>query len=249
MAFFEGDMMLTILKRILPDATTLRACPSIRRKEGKGGFRGVASMWGRAVMNHWRIARNRGKLHRRLEIGPGPEAVHGFETLNVVWTRGVDYVADAARSLPFDDNTFEVIYASHILEHIPWYQVDAVFREWVRVLAPGGALEICVPDGLKICQELVNYEERGESHIDQDGWYRLNPERNPYCWTSGRLYSYGDGTGNPWSHNWHRSLFTAKYLRALLEKAGLVDVRPIREEEIRGASHGWINLGVRGKRP
>ena len=63
----------------------------------------------------------------------------------------MDYVYDAGKPLPFEDNTFDLVYASHVLEHIPWYKVEEVVKEWVRILKPGGVLEVWVPDGLKIC--------------------------------------------------------------------------------------------------
>lgn len=199
--------------------------------------------WLSTRVNLWK---NRSKSERMLEIGPDTQPIPGFETLNIVGGKNVDYVWDAAMKLPFQGNTFDLIYASHILEHIPWYQTEAVLAEWVRILKPCGQLEIWVPDGLKICKALVDYELNGENYIEKDGWYRYNPERDPYKWAAGRLFTYGDGTGDARSPNWHRSVFTKRYLRILFEKAGLKNIRKLSSTEVRGYDHGWINLGMAG---
>jgi hypothetical protein len=184
--------------------------------------------------------------HRRLEIGPGSKPLSGFETLNIVPGPGIDYIADAGKKMPFPDNTFDLIYASHILEHIPWFQTLPALEEWIRVLKVEGALEIWVPDGLKICKTLLSFELEGLNEIAKDGWYKFNPEREPCKWAAGRLYTYGDGTGRLAHPNWHRSLFTPRYLKLLLEQAGLSEVSQMSRGEVRGADHGWINLGFRG---
>lgn len=49
----------------------------------------------------------------------------------------------------FHSRIILLLYASHVLEHIPWYKTEEVLREWVRVLKPGGVLEVWVPDRLK----------------------------------------------------------------------------------------------------
>jgi len=192
------------------------------------------------------LSRNLSKSHRCLEIGPGERRIDGFETLNIVWNRDVDYVLDASTLLPFADNTFDLIYSSHSLEHIPWYQVEATLREWVRILKVDGRLELWVPDGLKICKALVDYELTGDDYIARDGWYKFNPGKDPCVWAAGRLFTYGDGQGTKDHPNWHRALFTPRYLGRLLETAGLVDLQLLDAAEIRGHDHGWINLGMAG---
>lgn len=186
---------------------------------------------------------------RRLEIGPGASRVPGFETFNVVPGPDVDHVGDAARALPFPDNTFALIYASHILEHIPWYQTVDALREWFRVLAPGGALEVWVPDGLKICRAFVEAESGGEDRTINDGWYRFNPQRDPCVWAAGRIFTYGDGDGNPASPNWHRAIFSPRHLENCLRAAGFERIERLPRAHVRGDDHGWINLGMRGVKP
>jgi len=192
---------------------------------------------------------NRTKRHRALEIGPGKNRIPGFETLNIVNGRQVDYVCDASKRLPFPDNTFELIYASHILEHVPWYQTEAALREWVRVLKKDGVLEVWVPDGLKICQAFVDAELHDNNYIELDGWYRFNPEKDPCKWAAGRLFTYGDGTGNTSHPNWHRAVFSTRYLELLFMKAGLTQIRVMDSNEVRSVDHGWINLGIKGTKP
>lgn len=202
----------------------------------------------------WRLktwisrCRYRHRQVRQLEIGPGPSRLPGFETLDVVGGRHVDYVADASRRLPFRSETFDLVYASHILEHIPWYLSQAVLIDWVRILKPGGALEVWVPNGLLICRALVDFEDRGLDYIERDGWYKFNPERDPCVWASGRLFTYGDGTGDPCHPNWHRAIFTPRHLCHLLMRAGLAAVVELQRSDVRGHDHGWINLGMMGRK-
>jgi ubiquinone/menaquinone biosynthesis C-methylase UbiE len=196
---------------------------------------------------------------RKLEIGPGAERIEGFETLNIAPGPGVDHVADAAERLPFDDGTFSVVYASHVLEHVPWYLTERALREWARVLAPGGLLEVWVPDGLKIARAFVEAEDGlasgggggGEDRTIQDGWYRFNPDRDPCVWASGRTFTYGDGPPgtNYASPNWHRALFSARRLERAFRDAGLIEVERLDRSQVRADDHGWINLGFRGVKP
>lgn len=206
----------------------------------------IWAVWAVLVQNRLNLYRNRRKNKRKLEIGPGNQRIHDFETLSIVAGRVVDYVFDCSRRLPFPDDTFEVVYASHVLEHVPWYQVERTLREWTRILTPGGALELWVPDAEKICTAFLDAELHGDVYIHRDGWYRYNDERDPCLWASGRIFSYGDGTGAPASENWHRAVFSRRYLKATLERLGLEDVKEMSRAEVRGYDHGWINLGFRG---
>lgn len=189
------------------------------------------------------------RIERRLEIGPGPRRIPGFETLSIVDGEEVDYVFDAAKPLPFKNGVFDLIFASHVLEHIPWYQSEEVLREWFRILKPEGQLEVWVPDGLKICCTLVKAELENVNLIRKDGWYKFNPRKDPCVWAAGRIFTYGDGTGKLDHPNWHRAIFTPRYLEELFSLVGFINICKMNRSEVRGSSHGWISLGVRGTKP
>ncbi len=188
------------------------------------------------------------KNERRLEIGPGMARIPGYETLNIIPTPTTDYVGDATRRLPFPDETFDAIYASHILEHVPWYLVDQILKEWVRVLKPKGVMEIWVPDGLKIAKAFVEAEEAESKTFQSDGWYKFNETHDPAVWFNGRIFSYGDGTGRKKSENWHMSVFCERLLYEKFQSNGLYKFEKLDRSQIRGYDHGWINLGVRGEK-
>ena len=58
-------------------------------------------------------------------------------------------------SLPFEDSSANLIYASHVLEYFDREEVVDILREWNRVLAPEGVLRVAVP----------NFEEMARLYI------------------------------------------------------------------------------------
>jgi ubiquinone/menaquinone biosynthesis C-methylase UbiE len=192
------------------------------------------------------IKKNADKNYRMLEIGPGLHRIPDFETINVIDGKNVDYIVDIAKTTPFSDNSFDVIYASHVFEHVPWFLQKELFKEMFRILKKTGVLEVWVPDGGKIIETVYNYEQTGVNNIDKDGWYRFNDEKNVVTWANGRIFTYGDGTANLYHPNWHKTLYTPQWLTELFRQAGFSKITPMESTEVRGVSHGWINLGIKG---
>ena len=46
----------------------------------------------------------------------------------------------------FEDNTVDLIYASHVVEYFDREDIQSILSEWKRVLKPGGTLRIAVPN-------------------------------------------------------------------------------------------------------
>lgn len=179
---------------------------------------------------------------RQLEIG-AKGRIPGFETLDIVPGQDIDHVADC-RKLPFKSGTFDLVYASHVIEHIQWNEVEATIAEWARVLVPGGHLEIHTVDAYRLMKALITLEETGEWTGPDPTWLREMTRGEPYLYTSGRLLNRPKG-GNV--YQLHRSLITPKYLRQCFERAGLTDFEPLTPADARGTRHSeWINLGLRG---
>lgn len=190
---------------------------------------------------------------RCLEIGPGKKPIKGFETFNLgedERTEGTDpdHVGDA-RKLPFPNDTFNIVYSSHCIEHIQWYDVKETIKEWARVIKPSGTLEVWTVNGYAIAKALVEYEESGTwSGPPIKEWNNKKIlsilQDDPYLWSSGRIMSYA--RSGDYDSNLHRVIWTPKFLKQCFKEAGLKNIRDMDKSEVRGYDHGWINMGVCG---
>lgn len=109
-----------------------------------------------------------------------------------------DILADVC-NLPDElEGKFDVVVASHILEHLPRLEVGAALAHWAACLKMGGRLQLMVPDLGWAAKQLMRAQGVVEAGI--------------------LLHIYGD-QGNEWG--FHRCGFTALLLRALLQQAGL----------------------------
>jgi len=53
---------------------------------------------------------------------------------------------DVTKPLPFADGSFDAVYHSHLLEHLPRDRALPFLRECCRVQKPGGVIRIAIPD-------------------------------------------------------------------------------------------------------
>lgn len=67
--------------------------------------------------------------------------------------------------LPFDDNSCDVIYASHFLEHLTLEMAESFLRESYRVLRANGRIRIVVPDLEEICSAYLKYRQSGQHQL------------------------------------------------------------------------------------
>lgn len=80
----------------------------------------------------------------RLNLGSGPEVKEDFVNYDIQPI--ADICGNCEQGLPFKDNAFDNILASHILEHI--HDLRALKEELLRVMKPGGELMVIVPEYL-----------------------------------------------------------------------------------------------------
>jgi len=194
--------------------------------------------------------RRSGDEMRCLDIGPGweDERIKGFETLDVIERDNVDHVADASKPLPFEDAVFDIIYASHVLEHIEWQYTERTLREWVRILKNGGWLEVWVPNGLKACHAFVEAERGNLSFVAKSPtWKYKIVDSDPCRFANGNIFSFTSGVDYPpWGL--HKAMFSPRYLKSLFRKIGLKNVVEMDKKEVRAHHYRWINLGIKGQK-
>jgi SAM-dependent methyltransferase len=62
--------------------------------------------------------------------------------------------------IPFPEESFDVVYHSSVLEHLPKWSAPDFIAECYRVLVPGGVLRVGIPDLETICRLYLHHLER-----------------------------------------------------------------------------------------
>jgi predicted SAM-dependent methyltransferase/ADP-heptose:LPS heptosyltransferase len=88
---------------------------------------------------------------RILDIGCGPYKTFphwtGVDNGHHWGNLGVDVRVDTAEKLDvFGSRSWDGVFSSHLLEHIPYENVPNALKEWVRVVKDGGHLMLYLPD-------------------------------------------------------------------------------------------------------
>jgi predicted SAM-dependent methyltransferase len=115
-----------------------------------------------------------------------------------------DIVCDVSRLTFARDNEYDLVRASHILEHFAFEQLAEVLGEWRRVLRTGGYLVVCVPN----CRALA------WRAILQPSGFDLDEKTYRNGWISGTF-----ALGLP-PEFMHKIVFTRKSLTAVLSRSG-----------------------------
>lgn len=98
-----------------------------------------------------------------LNIGCG-----SYYSMESTWTN-LDFVSrdkhviahNLLKGIPFNDNSFDFVYHSHVLEHFSKQDGERLIQECFRVLKPGGILRVAVPDLETIVRNYILWLDKG----------------------------------------------------------------------------------------
>lgn len=154
----------------------------------------------------------RSKLHevKKLHLGCGDIILAGYLNCDL-YNPKAEFKCDV-KELPFENDSIEEIYASHLIEHFDFKEAFVVLKEWYRVLKQGGKLIVETPDFLNLCKLFINSDERGRVNLYGQFFAK--------AWLPGEV---------------HKFLYTETQLGWTLKQCGFRDV--VREENKK-----WVDL-------
>lgn len=140
----------------------------------------------------------------KLHLGCGSKHIPGFYHIDIAEFQHLDRQHHVEDLSFIKDESIELIYASHVLEHFGRHVYMDVLREWHRKLAPGGVLRLSVPD----------FEKTVRAYLD---------ETVPTNGVRGLLGALVGGQRN--EYDLHRMNFDRDLLEASLLEVGFTSCR------------------------
>ena len=146
----------------------------------------------------------------RVQLGPGQEGYKpGWINVdaNCISAR-VDVWADLRNKLPFRDNSIDVFYSHHVIEHLPDRKLAFHFQEMHRCLKTGGVIRVGGPNA---DEAFRNFLAQNSDWFDQYG-------DGTHGSLGGKLVNFLLCQGE------HRTLLSRSYLAEILEAAGFAKI-------------------------
>ena len=140
-----------------------------------------------------------------LNLGCWHREIPGWIHVDLCDMPHIDFKTNINDLSMFEDNSVDLIYSSHSFEYFDVKEAPDVLKEWFRVLKPGGVLRLAVPD----FDSLINL-------------YTLTGDINKIL---GPLFGRMEiETKSSKTMLFHKTTYTLKSLKELLESNGFVNI-------------------------
>jgi predicted SAM-dependent methyltransferase len=146
----------------------------------------------------------------KVQLGPGQDKYFpGWKNVDANFlTAKIDVWADLRSKLPFPDNSVDVFYSHHVIEHLPDALLQFHFCEMFRCLKPNGVIRVGGPNGDSAARKLIE----GDA-----AWFEDFPVKRKSV--GGRYANFLMCKGE------HLTILTLSYLTELCCTAGFSDIR------------------------
>lgn len=175
-----------------------------------------------------------------LRLSKHPTLISLIKSLNLLRQTQIDFIhfcqhsniywADATKRIPLPDASVEIIYSSHMLEHLDKGEVDKFFIEVKRVLISGGILRLAIPDLEKLINSYIKNRD-AEDFMDSLNICRPKPKL-----IKDKLRILAIGSRH---HQW---LYDTNSLTKLLLKNGFSQVKSLEIGDTLIPNPGDLNL-------
>jgi predicted SAM-dependent methyltransferase len=155
-----------------------------------------------------------------------------YEFVDFCRRHGVRH-ANAVARIPHESGSVDVVYSSHMIEHLDRWEAGRFLAECRRVLKPGGVLRILVPD-LRVT--VRDYVAKGNADVFLDHLQlELYKPHGLRAWLRHQLV----GGRN------HRWLYDGPSIHKFIAGNGFDEVRLVQPGETRIAEPGMLDLRER----
>jgi predicted SAM-dependent methyltransferase len=194
---------------------------------------------GQTPTEGWRNFDNSLSLHLA-KIPFLPELLHKagilerlqYQFIHFARSNQIEY-GDATKGLPISDGSVDVLYSSHMLEHLDPGEASLFLKEARRVLRPGGTIRLAVPD---LRQQVQEYMASEDANAFIAGTYLAEPRPRAIAQ---RLRILFVGTRH---HQW---MYDGVSLRGLLLAHGFVEAEIMSAGQTKIQTPGSLNVQER----
>jgi predicted SAM-dependent methyltransferase len=137
----------------------------------------------------------------KLHLGCGRKYIEGFKHVDLQDLDHIDYKTSVDDLHFASDDSVDLIYAAHVLEHFGRLEYMNVLKEWYRVLKPGAILRLSVPS----FEAVVEYYTTKEDDLN-------------------KLLGLLVGGQKIGQYDYHKMIFDEKLLSSALEEVGFSTV-------------------------
>jgi predicted SAM-dependent methyltransferase len=118
----------------------------------------------------------------KLHLGCYQKKIYGFTNIDIREDVNPDIVDDVFKLEKIKDNSVELIYVCHVLEHATIEEAKSAIKRWYQILKSGGVLRIAVPDleavfehyifhkDLKILNSFIYGSQKHDYDYHRCGW-------------------------------------------------------------------------------
>ena len=158
---------------------------------------------------------------------------------------------------PYKNNSVDIVYASHLFEHLTLASAGLFLKESHRCLKPGGVIRIVVPDLYKICKRYISEYETGEKENPTEfimwaiNMHREGQYGSKLGWSKKIVFEW---QGYP---HQHKFMYDDKSLSAKLREYGFKDILSLEYgvskyipdiSDVEGAKESYLSVYLEAKK-
>ena len=91
----------------------------------------------------------------KINLGCYDKKLPGFTNIDIRPEADPDIIDDAFELKTIQNNSVELIYSSHMLEHLNYDETKSALKLWYSKLIDGGILRLAVPDFESVCRRYI----------------------------------------------------------------------------------------------
>lgn len=169
----------------------------------------------------------------------------------------IKYMNLNKRWTSYADNSVDIVYASHLFEHLSLKSADLFLKESFRCLKKDGTLRLVVPDLYKICKTYINeFESGAKTDPTEFIMWAINMHREGQY---GKDISFFKKLVLEWQGypHQHKFMYDEKSLSTKIRNAGFRDVLSLSYgvsdyihdiKSVEGKSESYLSVYVEAKK-